>query len=560
MRIGHKYGVILFIVIMLFVVATAYVASFLFDIQHCIADMEIKGERAVTIAHMAYLLKAKNGVISDYISMETKSLLEEYDRYDKEFIELQNKIEPAMDTEDLKFLFNIIANNNKTMNETFKNKIIPYLEKDDEQNAIFANINISSTSKSSFSVFEKLRGKVNEGRHKSIERTNIIVGKTITTLIMCIIGVTVIGAVAVFITSKRITSNFNKVIKMSNRISEGDLTVEKIDYRGKDEIGKLSEAMNQMLDNLRSMVKEITDSSLDISQQGDTLSNIAKEVKEGSEQISATMQEMAGGVEEQANSANNIASSIGSLTELIKNANINSGILENSSKDILNVASIGNQQMKISIEKMNDINAIFRDSVTKVKRLEKNSENISKLVQVIDSISEQTNLLALNAAIEAARAGEAGKGFAVVAEEIRKLAEQVGNSVNEITNIVMGIQNETSLMTESLEKGYQYVDEGSEQIKVTAQSFKEINDQVIEMANMIKKISDNLNEITQNSNSVNTASEQIAAISEENSAGIEETVASVQQQSSSMEIINQNANSLAALADNLERIVKGFKI
>lgn len=558
--IGFKYGVALLITIILFIVASGYVGSFLLNIQDSIDDIDSKAERAEAITHMSYLLKAKNAVASDYMFFGSKPLLEEYEKYDKEFLELQTKIEPAMDTKDLEFLFNIVTTNNTKMNETFTKDVVGNIEKNNQQKATEAIIKVSALSKSSSALFDKLKNNVNEDRQRCIEDTNMMVEKALTTLIVCLIAATIIGSAIVIIITKKINKNLNKIVGMSQGISENDLTVEKTNYKGKDEIGELASAMNLMVDNLRSIIEEITNSSMDISKQGDILSQIAEEVKEGSGQIAATMQQMSVGAEEQANSANDIAASIGTLTQLIDNANRNGDILEASSKDILNVVDKGNQQMEISIEKMNNINEIFSDSLTKVRQLEKNSENISKLVQVIDAIAEQTNLLALNAAIEAARAGEAGRGFAVVADEIRKLAEQVANSVNEITNIVMGIQSESSLMTESFEKGYQYVDEGSTQIKVTAESFNEINSQVVEMTEKINNISHNLHQITESSKAVNSASENIAAISEENSAGIEETVASVQQQNSSMEIINENANALTGLATRLNSIIKQFKL
>jgi methyl-accepting chemotaxis protein len=245
---------------------------------------------------------------------------------------------------------------------------------------------------------------------------------------------------------------------------------------------------------------------------------------------------------------------------LIDKANTNKKALQISSRDISAVVQEGSSQMETSVLAMSQINDIFKDTVSNVKQLENNSEKISVLVQIINAIAEQTNLLALNAAIEAARAGEAGRGFAVVADEIRKLAEQVGKSVKEITGIVLGIQDNSKLMADSLGTGYKNVQEGTNNIKTTGEIFIRINTEIGAMVEKIESVASSLEEISQNGNVINTAAGQIAAISQENSAGIEETVASVEQQNNSMEIVTENSQSLANSASLLKQLINQFKI
>src|SRR5699024_11327619 len=139
--------------------------------------------------------------------------------------------------------------------------------------------------------------------------------------------------------------------------------------------------------------------------------------------------------------------------------------------------------MEASTEQMNMIDAMMQEAVQKVEGLDLNSQEISKLVLVIQDIAEQTNLLALNAAIEAARAGEHGQGFAVVADEVRKLAEQVADSVSDITGIVERNHQESNIVTESLQAGYKEVEQGTKQIATNSEMLYGINQAVTEMVN-----------------------------------------------------------------------------
>nr|WP_272941586.1 methyl-accepting chemotaxis protein [Ornithinibacillus scapharcae] len=209
---------------------------------------------------------------------------------------------------------------------------------------------------------------------------------------------------------------------------------------------------------------------------------------------------------------------------------------------------------------MKEIYEDVKAAVEKVKGLEQKSLEISELVIVIKGIAEQTNLLALNAAIEAARAGEHGTGFAVVANEVRKLAEQVTASVTDISHIVEGVQSESVGVADALQKSYEQVEKGTDQIRVTGETFDQINVAVNEIEKQIKGISDSLVGITTTSEKISLSIDEIAAIAEESSAGVEQTSASVQQSSSAMEEIAGSAESLTELADSLNNSIKKFKI
>ncbi len=331
-------------------------------------------------------------------------------------------------------------------------------------------------------------------------------------------------------------------------------------FQRKDEIGTLVQSMKKMQHSIQEMIQKVNHTSNDVNYQGQNLKEIVGEVRQGTGQIASTMQEMAVAAEDQANSSTRIANSIMNLNTLIGETNQNGNNLKRSSSIILETADQGNQQMENSVEQMSMIHQIVKEAVDKVRELGLKTQSISKLVSVIHDIANQTNLLSLNAAIEAARAGEAGRGFTVVAEEVRKLSEQVSNSISEITTIVVGIQDESNEMIDSLEKGYHQVEEGTTQIKITGEAFHHIFSEVRGIVNDIQLMSNNLKEIADNSNIISGSIDQVVATAEQSSAGIEQTSASIQELDSSMEVVTDNANVLSELAQDLENMIHQFKV
>lgn len=398
----------------------------------------------------------------------------------------------------------------------------------------------------------RTESEVQAERKKSNMLFNITIG-----LIIILIGLIIFTFIVLVKKISNLAEISDKLKELSN--NEGDLT-SRIQSNSKDEVGEIASSFNNLLKNLQNLIIQIINTTLDIKKQSDEFIRISQGIKEGSEQITVTMEEMSEGVEEQAVSASEVASSSQNLNNIIEEANESEKSLKISSKEVLRITKEGKNEMESSVNQIISINDIVKESVQKVNRLDFQSQEISKLVQVIKSISEQTNLLALNAAIEAARAGESGKGFAVVADEIRKLAEEVGHSVNEITELVISIQNESKTVANSLEKGYEEVEKGTNQIKGTGEIFRIIDVNISEIVDKIDYVSSKFDNIQQNSKKMEEEIQKVASVSEETSAGIEETTASVQEETNSIEIVFQNALKVSELSDNLSNMVKKFKV
>lgn len=380
-------------------------------------------------------------------------------------------------------------------------------------------------------------------------------------IILIVSGISIIlGVIIIWFSANLITKPIIKVTEQMAYLANGDLTKELLLIKSKDEISRLADVMNLLHNNLRNSMKKVSETSETLTSHSEELSQSADEVKMGSEQVASTVQELAAGSETQANNASDLASVMNTFVETVQEANESGLRIEGNSKAVLSMTNDGAELMKQSIQQMEKIHSIVNESVEKVAGLDKQSQEISNLVTVIKDVADQTNLLALNAAIEAARAGEHGKGFAVVADEVRKLAEQVSNSVTDITGIVDNIQKETFIVSDSLKVGYKEVELGKTQIESTGETFEGISVAVTEMVNSITTIGKNLSEISASTQEMNSSVVEIASVSEESAAGIEQTSASVQQTSSIMEEVAGSSKHLANLAEELNTLVREFKL
>ncbi|WP_449727748.1 methyl-accepting chemotaxis protein [Bacillus lumedeiriae] len=390
---------------------------------------------------------------------------------------------------------------------------------------------------------------INEADHKMTLLT-IIVG-SIT--LVCLI-------VIAFLFSRSISEPIKRVAYFMDDFAKGKLNAA---YEGKernDEIGLLTNSILKMQESFKEMVKQISSTSDVMTQQSFVLKQSSNEITEGSRQIAATMHELSEGAETQAHSSMELAGKAGEFSRDIQDAYNQGEDMSATIKQVLALTHKGKALMDTSVHDMDMIHELVQSSVRKVRDLDEQAKQISGMIKVIQDIAEQTNLLALNAAIEAARAGEHGKGFAVVAGEVRKLSEQVKESINGITQTVNGIQQGSKEVTQSLRESFEKVEAGTGQIRTTGTTFEEITEAVSILAQQISVISASLTQMNGETVSIHSVVEHIASISEESAAGIEETAAAAQQTNSSMEQITDHAETLANLAEELNDLLSRFTV
>lgn len=559
LRIGKKYVLVYIISAMLFFIAGTIVYFQMESTRSEIKTIEQKSNLVNQISDLSAIIQVKDVQIADYLLTKSKRFADTYQTYQTQFDELAGELEPLLETEEQKELFSTIIQNDAEMNG-----ILDEIETALSQNQTYmANSirNISSVLRGDTTALaNKLIGLLEKEQNAAVQSSNRSI--TINTIVLAITNISsiLIGILLMIAISRKISKQLHHVVSITKEVANGNLQVPSMDFDGKDEVGQLAAAVNQMKANIHSILVKVSEASQSVFSSSEELKESAAHVKEGNVQVAYTMEELSTGAETQANHASDLAERMNDFVEKVTVSEQNGQTTAAGTKKVLQSTTDGEQLMKQSISQMEKIDAIVADAVEKVRGLDHQSDEISKLILVIQNIAKQTNLLSLNAAIEAARAGEHGKGFAVVADEVRKLSEQVADSVGEITTIVSAIQQETDHVVGTLNTGYEEVKKGTARMEATGENFRTVHHSVNDMTKNILNISGNLKEIAENSSHMNRLIEDIASVSEESAAGVEQTAASAQEASGSMEEVSRHAEELAKLAAQLNNELRVFRL
>lgn len=384
-----------------------------------------------------------------------------------------------------------------------------------------------------------------------------------TILIKIVMTIAVIGIITMIVMLFLIRSIIQPIKLVNNQLKEiaegeGDLTKE-IQIQTKDEIGEMALSFNKMLGSLRAMLSQVSEASEQVAASSEELLSSSEQTASVTDQVVHSIQEVAKMIEIQGKNTTESAEAIHDITRGMHYiADSIRSVAENANVMMVQ-ANLGNTHIQ-KVGQVKNIHDVSSDTLEVMKNLEQNSNYIGKIIDVITEIASQINLLALNAAIEAARAGEHGKGFAVVADEVRKLAEQSKSSADQIVEIIHIIQKDIDTAVDMTSNVNSVAKNGLEITEESGKSFEQIVKSIENVTAQTQELNSITEEITTNIEQINSSIEEIAKMAETNAKHSTEISSASEEQLATMEEVTTSATTLATMAEQLQLLVKRFKI
>jgi len=313
-------------------------------------------------------------------------------------------------------------------------------------------------------------------------------------------------------------------------LAEGDLTVKTT--VSEDITGAIADSVNYAIDELRSLVTTINETS--------------EQVSSSAQETQTTARHLADAAEQQAQQISSATSAINQIVSSMDIVSKDSAESADVAERSVEIASRGAEVVRETISGMDSIRDQIQETSKRIKRLGESSQEIGSIVELINDIAEQTNILALNAAIQAASAGEAGRGFAVVADEVQRLAERSTSATKRIETLVQTIQSDTNEAVNSMEQTTAEVVAGARLAEDAGSALGDIERVSHDLSALIQSISTAARAQSAAATDVSVSMNAIQEITSQTSQGASQTADSI--------------GTLAQLASDLRRSVAHFKL
>ncbi|AVK48762.1 chemotaxis protein [Clostridium sp. MF28] len=402
-------------------------------------------------------------------------------------------------------------------------------------------------------VMEKAASETQGNMKESIDFTKIqfIVLGIFSVLITLFVGIAI---------SRDSSKVLFKIKNLATRLSNYDFS-EDLVLKRYDEYGQTADTLNRAQQNVRELISAITENIHNVNSSSENLTISVNEISSNLIAVNEETKKINTSVQENSAIAEEISASV-------KEVNLTVNILSEKAMDgtsnVTNIKVRANTVENSSNKAIQSISKVYREKEEKIiKAIEEGKvvHEIGIMANAISAIAEQINLLSLNAAIEAARAGEQGRGFAVVAEEVRKLADQSSEAVENVKKVIGKVEKSFNDLSLSSNELLQFMDvdvnKQFEEFSHIGKQYYKDADFVNSMSSELARMSEEINEVI---SQVSDAVQHMAQMSQRSSESTNSIENSSSNSISSMKNISVNAKEQLTLAKKLEETIEKFKI
>src|SRR5699024_8859561 len=277
-KISRKYITIYLFSAVLFALAGVLVYFQLHEGQKDIKALDKHNEQVNHMSQMASVIQLKDVQIADYLLTEKDKYIDSFKEYQESFNKHADDLEPTLKTKKEKDLFAKIKEYDEKFNKLFFEDVIEAVEVNQDHLAMLARENLSAVRSTSVDLVNDLMDIVSSNQKASVKDANDSIDYSIITLAASIIISLVIGIVAMIFISRGIAKSLNQIVNITKGVADGNLTIESMDYDGKDEIGQLAAAINQMKNNIRGILQKVSGASSSVSTRSEELMQSSNEV------------------------------------------------------------------------------------------------------------------------------------------------------------------------------------------------------------------------------------------------------------------------------------------
>ena len=384
--------------------------------------------------------------------------------------------------------------------------------------------------------------------------------KTIIMNMIVLFCLTLFSLLSAWFISNSISKPLMHLYGNVSSIAAGDLTVQKVQVNTKNEIGLLAAAFNEMVKHLRQIIQSVGYISDKVYLSSQQLHQSMDANSQASEDIACASQKIVEVIHTQNDELRDSVVQVENMSHVFRGLLKKSDEIMGNANESVQLAVEGHVHIENFITQLENVTKVIDDAANDIEGLNRQIQQMNKILKVIGEISSQTNLLALNASIEAARAGHIGKSFAVVAQEIKKLADESQLSAKHIKEIIDFAKQRAHQINEKMQRSVEQILLGNEKTKKAKDYFQRIQKANQSVANHVKDITKQIHAVGDNVDSVKGFMNHIRQMSDMSNAQVETISAMGQEEAANMEQVAGSTSLLFKLVNEMKESVKKFKI